>query len=60
MTIRLSNVTRSMYAQCDECFDVVDFEEDVDFEGAKMAIDVDGWKTTKKDGKWINICCDCQ
>ena len=49
-----------MIAQCDVCLDVVDFEEDQDFNDAKQAIYMDGWLTRKKDGKWINICIDCK
>lgn len=60
MSIRRSKETGNMCAQCDDCLDVVDFEDDDDFDTAKMMIDVDGWKTTKRDGKWVNICPDCK
>lgn len=60
MGIKFSKETGNMCAQCDDCFDVVDFDDGTDFHQAKIAIDTDGWKTTKRDGKWVNICCDCQ
>lgn len=60
MTIRKSNETGNMVAQCDKCFDVVDFEEDYDFMDVKSAIDGDKWKTTKVNDKWHNVCPDCQ
>jgi Fe2+ or Zn2+ uptake regulation protein len=60
MGIRRSNETSGMVAQCDQCFDIVDFEDGEDFEQAKIAIDADGWKTKRVDGKWQNICPDCQ
>lgn len=54
-----------MIAQCDECFDIVEFD---DLDGsspdhwteAKERIDIDGWKTQRIDGKWRNICVDCK
>lgn len=61
MTIRKSKQTGQMMAQCDVCLDVVDFEDGEDFEEAKTAIDMDGWRTKRgPDGKWQNICPDCQ
>jgi hypothetical protein len=59
MTIRKSKETGQMCAQCDVCFDVVDFDDGEDFDEAKAAIDADGWKTKKVEGKWQNICPDC-
>ena len=65
MTIHKSKELGCMTAQCDECFDVVEFEEldgsDPDhWSEAKERIDMDGWKTTKVNGKWQNICPDCR
>lgn len=68
MTIRKSAETGHMIAQCDQCFDVVDFEDldgtdKDDWSEAKERVDMDGWKTKRighgPDAKWINICCDC-
>lgn len=65
MTIQISKETKSMIAQCDECLDVVEFEDlngldRDDWADAKSRIDADGWKTRRgPDGKWINVCCDC-
>lgn len=60
MTIRRLTETGQMAAQCDKCFDVVDFEDGEDFNEAKIAIDCDGWKTVRGGAGWINICPDCQ
>jgi len=60
MTIRVSKETRAYIAQCDKCFDVVDFEKGVEFDAVKLAIDMDGWKTQRSNGSWINVCPDCQ
>jgi hypothetical protein len=61
MGIRRSKTTGNMVAQCDVCFDVVDFDEDKDFEDVREAIIFDGWQTKKNaEGKWINICVDCK
>ncbi len=60
MGIRKSHETGNMIAQCDECYDVVDFEDDEDFEQVKIAIDSDGWQTKRVGDKWHNICPDCQ
>lgn len=64
MTIRKSKETGCMVAICDECHDVVDFEDldgnDADHWGeVKETIDADGWQTRKEDGAWRNICPDC-
>lgn len=65
MTIRKSAETGCMVAICDDCHDVVDFEDldgtDPDDWGeVKNAIDGDGWRTIKGGlGKWRNICPDC-
>lgn len=62
MTIRYNNELGHYVAQCDCCHDVVDFEDLTDFEdfeAAKFSIDLDGWQTRKKDGKWFNTCSDC-
>ncbi len=54
-----------MVAQCDVCFDVVDFEdldgsESDHWSEAKERIDADGWKTKKVGDKWQNVCVDCR
>lgn len=65
MAIHKSRETNCMVAQCDVCFDIVEFEDldgsDSDnWSEAKLRIDMDGWKTKKDDaGKWVNICVDC-
>lgn len=59
MTIRKSNETGQMMAQCDKCLDVVDFDEYFDFATVKIAIDTDKWTTKRQNGKWVNICPDC-
>jgi hypothetical protein len=65
MSIRKSKESGCMVAQCDQCFDVVDFE-DLDGSEAehwgdvRQAIDIDGWKSKKEGGQWRNICPDCQ
>ena len=59
MSIRRSRETGGMIAQCDECFDVVDFDDGEDFEQVKTAIDGDGWKTRRVGEKWQNYCPDC-
>lgn len=53
-----------MVAQCDVCFDVVDFEDlkgfdKDDWAEAKERIDADGWRTKKVGDKWTNTCVDC-
>lgn len=65
MTIQKSKHSGCMIAQCDECFDIVEFN---DLDGsspdhwteAKQRIDIDGWKTQRIDGNWRNICVDCK
>ena len=65
MTVRKSKSAKCMIAQCDICFDVVEFE-DLDgserdhWSEAKNAIDADGWKTKRSGAGWINISPDCQ
>lgn len=64
MGIRKSKETGHMVAQCDKCFDVVEFEEldgsDPDhWAEVRGHLDMDGWKAKKVDGKWTNICVDC-
>lgn len=65
MTIRKSKESNCMIAQCDKCFDIVEFEDIKGFDAddwseVKNEIDIDGWKTKKEGDKWVNICCDCQ
>ncbi|QJD54487.1 hypothetical protein P9A30_gp45 [Sphingomonas phage Lucius] len=64
MTIKRSKETGCMVAQCDVCFDVVDFEDLKGFDKddwveAKERIDADGWRTKKVGDKWTNTCVDC-
>lgn len=66
MTIRRSLSLKCMVAQCDECFDLVEFEDlttfgDVEeFMEAKARIDGDGWFTKRTpQGRWVNLCPDC-
>lgn len=59
MTIKKSFETGNFIAQCDECYDVVDFENDETFEQVKIAIDMDGWQTKRVGNVWHNICPDC-
>lgn len=65
MTIHRSKDLGHMIAQCDECLDVVEFEDLKGFDRddwaeAKERIDADGWRTVKKGDKWHNICVDCR
>ena len=59
MTIQRSPETGNLIAQCDQCLDVVDFEDDEDFDDVRDAIISDGWKTRREAGTWQNICPDC-
>ena len=64
MTIHKSKELGCMVAQCDECFDIVEFDDLDGSDGdhwseAKERIDMDGWKTKRVGAKWINICVDC-
>ncbi len=65
MTIRFSHESKCYIAQCDQCFDVVDFDHLREnsregFQDAKDAIDIDGWKTVKSSNGWRNICYGCK
>jgi len=59
MTICVSHETGNYIAQCDKCHDVVDFEPGADFFEVKFAIEMDGWRLQRNNGKWFNICVDC-
>lgn len=53
-----------MTAQCDACFDVVDFDyldgsESEHWGDVRQALDIDNWQSKKVNGKWQNICPDC-
>lgn len=64
MTIRKSKYEGHLIGQCDQCFDVVDFEDlDGEYAGdwseARHRLDIDGWRSHKTPEGWRNICCDC-
>lgn len=64
MTIKKSHETGGMIAQCDKCFDVVDFDEldgshSDHWSDVREAIAKDGWVTKRNGDKWINVCVDC-
>ena len=60
MTLKRSKVTGNFVAQCNKCFDFMDFEEEDDnFRAITFILRATGWVPKKVDGKWEHTCPEC-
>jgi len=59
MTLKRSKLTGSFVAQCDKCFDFMDFEEDDNFVAITHILRASGWVPSKVRDKWTHWCPDC-
>lgn len=60
MTLKKSKVTGNLCAQCDDCFEIMDFEDDEHFRIATSILRASGWVPSKqRDDKWTHKCPDC-
>lgn len=59
MTLKRSKVTGNFVAQCNECFDFMDFDEDDPFRAIPYILRRTGWIITKAKDEWQHYCPDC-
>ena len=61
MTLKRSKITGNFVAQCDECFDFIDFDEDDPFPSLPYILSRTGWVATKaRRDRWHHYCPDCR
>jgi hypothetical protein len=60
MTVKRSKITGNFVAQCDECYDYMDFDEDDPFPAIPFILRRTGWLITKVKDKWQHYCPDCK
>ncbi len=60
MTLKRSKVTGNFVAQCNKCFDFMDFEADDPFRALPYILRRTGWQITKVKDEWQHYCPDCR
>lgn len=59
MTIKRDRESGNMIARCDQCNDIVEFEDAEDWLDVLKAITDDGWQSKRGKTGWDHICVDC-
>lgn len=59
MTLKRSPYTGNMMCQCDNCLEVMDFEDDEHFKVAAAILRGCGWVPRKVKDKWTHWCPEC-
>lgn len=59
MTLKRSKITGNFVAQCDHCFELMDFDDDEPFPAIPHILRRSSWGIHKSGDKWTHTCPDC-